>query len=182
MLVVPKVLPRLPTIVGAEDPAGADAVVELAGGVDDVRVRRVYLDNVVVEALAAAVVLDLVPGLGVTGELCPARALVGRLEDLGWVVPRRVPPVQARVEGRGLPDGMRDPDREARLIRREVAGRKAGHDRRPRGAGVNALVHRVAPERGVQDARVLGVHLDIGGAVGLRYGFLQKRPGDCAVL
>ncbi len=47
----PEVLPRLAAVVGAEDAARADVVVELAGREDDVRVRRVDLDHVVVEAL-----------------------------------------------------------------------------------------------------------------------------------
>src|SRR5439155_21105448 len=135
---------------------------------DDAGLAGMDLEDVVVEPLPAAVVLDLVAGVRVTGELRPARTAVGRLEDFRRVVSGGVLPVESGVKGRGLARRVRDRDREPGLIRREVAGGKAGHDRRPGDAGVDALVHRVAPERGVEGARVLGIHLDVGGAVALR--------------
>ena len=60
VLVVPEVDPGLAAVVRAEHPARADAVVELATRIDDVRVIGCGLDDVVVEALPAAVVLDVV--------------------------------------------------------------------------------------------------------------------------
>src|SRR5438309_4642308 len=51
VLVPAEVLPRRAAVVGAEDPARADAVVELTGREDDVRIVRIDLDHIVVEAL-----------------------------------------------------------------------------------------------------------------------------------
>ena len=96
----PRLIHVCAAVVGAEDAARADAVVELAGGEDDVRVRRIDLDHVVVEALAAAVVLDVVLRRA-AGKHRPARGAVRRLEDAARVMPVGVDPVEADVERAG---------------------------------------------------------------------------------
>ena len=81
--------PRLTAVRRAEDAARlrAQVVAERAAGVDDVRVRRVDFDDVVVEALRPAVVLDAVRvARPVARQLGPAGACIRRLEHLGDVV------------------------------------------------------------------------------------------------
>src|SRR5436305_11410623 len=64
---------------------------------------------------------------------------------------------------------MRDSDREPRPYARVVrTGGKARHDLGPCLTGVGALVHRVAPEGGVENVRVLRIYLEVGGARRLR--------------
>src|SRR5439155_6424200 len=79
VLIPAKVLPGLAAIIRAEDATGADAVVELPARKDHVRIAGVGLDDVVVEALAAAVVLDAIRAR-TCGKDRPARCQVSGLE------------------------------------------------------------------------------------------------------
>ena len=100
VLVVAEVPPGQAAVVRAEHSAGTDAVVELTAGVDHVRVVRSGLDDVVVEALAAAVVLDVVRARRrcARRKHRPADPVVLGLEDARRVVPGVVLPVEAGVE------------------------------------------------------------------------------------
>ena len=181
VLIPAEVLPRRSAVVRAEDPTRSDAVVELAGSEDDVRIVGIDLDHVVVEALPTAVVLD---GVGARARGCdhPARARIRRFEDTRRVTPCGVGPVEAGVEdGRLEPAGVRDRDRKPRLATGVIRDREPVHDRRPCRTAVGALVDRVAPERRVDDLRVLRIDLNISRAVELGLRFFQQRPAHGAV-
>ena len=181
-----EVHPRRAAVGRAEDAARlrAEVITERAACVDDVRVGRIDLDDVVVEALRSAVVLDIVGVVRARSSLRPRGTCIGRLEDLADVMAAvRVVPVEPCIEDcRMSVRRVRDRDREPRRGAGEVrTGREAVHDLRPRLAGIGALVDRVAPERGVEDARVERVDLDVRGTVRLGY-FTEERPRDAAVL
>ena len=166
VLVPTEVQPRLAAVVRAEDAARRrrEAVAELAAHEDHVGICRIGFDHVVVEALRAAVALDgVVDSLRATGprrQHRPARTFVGRLEDVGRMVSRSVPPAEAGVQHGCLVLRMRQGDRETRLTGSEVRRREPEvRDRRPGRAAVRRLVDRVAPERGVKDLRILWIQL-----------------------
>ncbi len=155
MEVAAEVLPRLAAIGRAEDAARAGAVVEQAEGVHDVAVGRVDADDVVVEALRAAVVGDVVAARCAVRQELPRTAVDG-LPDLRRLILAVDRPLEARVEHRRVTGRMRDAEREpgAAAGPEGGVGRDAGHELGPVLAAVGRAVDRVAPERGVQHVRV----------------------------
>ena len=180
VLIPAQVLPGLAAVVRAEDAARADVVAEDAGREHDVRVRWIGLDDVVVEALPVAVVEDAFRACASRQDV-PARAFIIRPPHAGLFVRVAVVVLETEVQDRVVSHRMRQADREAGRRDGVVAGRQAIHDRVPGLAGIGALVDLVAPEACVQDARVLRIHLEIGGAIRLA-DLAEQCPGLGAVL
>ena len=80
MMLVAEILPGQIAVVGNVDAARANAVVELASGEYNVLVVMGSVDHVVVEALRATIILDIVEA-GAGWQHRPASAIVVRLED-----------------------------------------------------------------------------------------------------
>src|SRR6266508_6057901 len=113
VLLVAEVLPGQAAIIRAVDTARADTVVKLASSKDDILVVRGHLDHIIVEALPAAVVFDVL-GAGAARQHRPAGATVGGLEDARGMIPIGICPVETGVQ-RAATAGrrMREVDREA---------------------------------------------------------------------
>ena len=117
MQVPAEVEPRLAAVGRTIDAARlrAQVVAVRAAGVDDIRIVRICLDDVVIRALRSAgraVVLDAVlTSRALARELGPARASVDGLPHLGLVIRAvGVVPVEARVEHGRAALRMRDRD------------------------------------------------------------------------
>ena len=152
-----------------------------AGHVDDVRVGRVGLDHVVVEALRRRSSRGCCPDrssdrlwAGAVQARPPSSLLHRRARVVGVAL---VEVVEARVERRvAAPAGCEMPEREAGAAGRGTCRAAGCPWRWPGLAAVGGPVDAVAPERRPQDVGFERVHHQVGRAVDLAGRALEQRP------